>query len=75
MTGVASRVEAMAGRRVAARIAALGARARGAIPEADVMIEPDAVRLTGRGLVALAFGSRRRDADPRFAALVQGDAP
>ena len=46
---------------------ALAARAAG-LPGISVSIA-DAVVLQGRGLVARAFGSRRRAADPRLRAL------
>lgn len=75
MIGAAALAAAIAGRRVATRVARLAARAGAALPEADVTIDGDAVRLRGRGLLARAFGSRGRAADPRLAALTEGDAP
>ena len=57
---------------------ALAARAAG-LPGISVSIA-DGVVLQGRGLVARAFGSRRRAADPRLRALTndlhaRGDQP
>lgn len=45
----------------------------GAVPGLAAEIAADGVLLRGRGLVARAFGSRRRTADPRIAGLGRGE--
>jgi hypothetical protein len=42
-------------------------------PEVAVEQAPGRIWLRGRGLLARAFGSRRRAADPRLAGLTTGD--
>jgi hypothetical protein len=64
--------ETAGARRVAATVAAIAARATAELPGAAVTIDHESVRLTGRGLLTLAFGDRRRAADPRLAALIEG---
>jgi hypothetical protein len=78
MTGgdVSQRLLAAAAARADATVeratAALAARAAG-LPGITVSIA-DGVVLQGRGLVARAFGSRRRAADPRLMALTLSQA-
>ncbi|KPF78403.1 hypothetical protein IP88_03895 [alpha proteobacterium AAP81b] len=64
---VRARVAEAAAARVAAAEAAAMAAAR--VPGVTTAAADGAVRLTGRGLVARAFGSRRTAADPRLAGL------
>jgi hypothetical protein len=45
-----------------------------AVPGLEAEAGPDGVQLRGRGLLARAFGSRWRAADPRIAALSRGEA-
>lgn len=69
-------VEAGAARAEAAVTAAtarLAARAASQLPELSVEPVPGAVLLRGRGLLARAFGTRRRAADPRLGDLTMGD--
>ncbi len=56
---------------VADVVARVAARAVADLPEAAVATDGETVRLTGRGLLRLAFGDRGSDADPRLAALTQ----
>ncbi len=51
----------------------LAARAEAAFPEIAVTIAPDGIVLQAPGLVARAFGSRRRAPDPRLAGLTLGE--
>jgi hypothetical protein len=75
--GMAARLAA-AGEAAAAaaetRVAAqLATAVSDAVAGSDVLVaaaEDGRVRLQARGLVARAFGSRRRAADPRFAGLL-----
>lgn len=53
-----------------ARVALLNAAAR--LPDVAASEVPGGIRLTAPGLVARAFGSRRRDRDPRLAAFLGG---
>ena len=55
--------------RASDRVAARAARIPGVMAEA----EAGAVRLRGRGLLARAFGSRRRSADPGLSEILAGD--
>lgn len=55
---------------VAQVITALADRAA-ILPGVTVSRDGDAVQLQGHGLVARAFGARRRAADPRLLALTQ----
>ncbi|GGD98770.1 hypothetical protein GCM10011529_01070 [Polymorphobacter glacialis] len=68
----AAAVVAAEGAVIAAR-ERLATRAAAALPDAAIDVGSDAVRVTGPGLVARAFGSRRRAADPRLLGLVRGD--
>jgi hypothetical protein len=58
---------------VAAAAQRLAARAE-ALPGITSETASDVVRLRGLGLLARAFGDRRRAADPRLAALARGEA-
>lgn len=58
---------------VATSTARLAARAESRFPEISVEPVPGAVLLHGRGLLARAFGTRRRAADPRLGDLTTGD--
>lgn len=60
-------------RQVAAASGVIAARAA-ALPGIVATVERDAVVLSGQGLLARAFGSRRRAADPRLAGLASGDS-
>jgi hypothetical protein len=44
-----------------------------AVPGLAARAEPGGVQLRGLGLLARAFGSRRRSADPRIASLGRGE--
>jgi hypothetical protein len=44
-----------------------------AVPGLAAQAGSDGVQLRGRGLLARAFGSRRRAADPRIASLGRGE--
>jgi hypothetical protein len=58
---------------VAAATADVAARVARRLPEIAVEQAPGTVWLRGRGLVARAFGTRRRAADPRLADPTRGD--
>ena len=58
---------------VARATADVAARATRRFPEIAVEQAPGTIRLRGRGLLARAFGTRRRAADPRLADLGTGD--
>jgi hypothetical protein len=60
---------AAAGAAVVTRVAAQAE----AVPGLAALAEPDGVQLRGYGLLARAFGSRRRAADPRIASLGRGE--
>jgi hypothetical protein len=44
-----------------------------AVPRLTAQAGSDGVEVRGRGLLARAFGSRRRAADPRIASLGRGE--
>jgi hypothetical protein len=78
LAGLLARATACGETAVGIAKTALAARAAG-LPGVTASIGDD-VRLHGHGLVARAFGSRRRAADPRLRALLaggdgQGDQP
>jgi hypothetical protein len=70
--GVTARGEAVAAAAVPAAAERLAAAVAAALPDVSVTAENAAVMLRAPGLVARAFGTRHRAADPRLAGLVAG---
>lgn len=58
-----------AGERQAAAVCGVIAARAAAVPGLAVTVDGDAVVLSGRGLLARAFGSRRAPSDPRLVGL------
>lgn len=73
LRGVAAAAEGRAAAAIDRAARTLAARAAERFPALEADAEAGRVRLRGSGLLARAFGSRRRAADPRLAALVIGD--
>lgn len=67
------RAGAVAGARAADAAAAALAQRLGQVAGLRAEVNDSAVRLTGRGLFARVFGSRRRAADAELLAILSGD--
>ncbi|MBC7520235.1 MAG: hypothetical protein H7268_03965 [Sandarakinorhabdus sp.] len=71
--GLAAAATVAADAGVARATADVADRATRRFPEIAVEQAPGTIWLRGRGLLARAFGTRRRAADPRLADLTTGD--
>jgi hypothetical protein len=69
---LAARADAVAAEAVAAVAVRIVTRAE-AVSGLAAEAAADAIVLRGRGLLARAFGTRRRSADPRITGLALGD--
>lgn len=71
--GLAASATAAADAAVARATADVAARVDRRLPEILVEQAPGTIWLRGRGLLARAFGTRRRASDPRLADFATGD--